>query len=124
MRNGPSVFDVSTMNLVLQDDGVEFRRAPAGEGTDLLWISCVKGFDFTPALKGLPHDMCCCEHWGMIMKGAMDIVTADGQSLSLKQGQGFHLLPGHFPTFPEDCAFFEYTPTEHVERLIANMGLT
>jgi hypothetical protein len=121
--NGPATFDVQDMEVVLQDEGVEVRRAPAGDGMTLLWLSCAKGFDFTPALRGLPYDMCCCEHWGFVTKGSMNVVTHDGQSLSVTQGQGFHLLPGHFPTFPEDCAFFEYTPTEHVERLFANVGV-
>lgn len=118
-----AVFDTSTMELLLEDDGVEVRRAPASDGMTLIWIRCPKGFDFTPALKGLPHDMCCCEHWGMVTKGAMDIRTSDGHSFSLKAGQAFHLLPGHFPTFPEDTEFFEYTPTEHADRLFANIGI-
>lgn len=119
----PATFEVSDMTLALQDEGVEVRYAPAGESTTLVWISCAKGFDFAPALKGLPHDMCCCEHWGVITKGRMDIVTHDGHELSLSAGQGFHLLPGHMPSFPEDCAFFEYTPTEHVKRLFAHIGI-
>jgi hypothetical protein len=111
------------MDLVLQDGGVEVRRAPAGDGMTLLWISCPAGFDFGPALKGLPHDMCCCEHWGAITKGSMNITTHDGQSLSLSAGQAFHLLPGHSPDFPEDCAWYEFTPTDQVERLLSHMGL-
>lgn len=122
--SAPAAFDVSNMEVILQDEGVDFRRAPAGENMTLLWISCAKGFDFGPALKGLPHDMCCCEHWGMVTKGAMDIVTHDGHSATVRQGQGFHLKPGHFPSFPEDCEFFEYTPNDHVERLLANLGVT
>ena len=94
----PTVFDTSTMSIVLQGDGVEVRRAPAGDGMTLVWISCAQGFDFAPALKGLPHDMCGCEHWGMIVKGGMEITTHDGQQLSLSEGQAFHLLPGRTKT--------------------------
>lgn len=121
--NTHATFDTSSMELVLKDEGVEVRRAPAGEGMLLIWISCNKGFDFTPALKGLPHDMCCCEHWGMVTKGQMDLRTKEGQSLSVKEGEAFHLLPGHFPTFPVDCEFFEFTPADHAERLFRNMGV-
>ena len=119
----PSIFDVSEMAVAMQGDGVEVRHAPAGDSMTLVWICCSKGFDFGPALKGLPHDMCCCEHWGMITKGRMDIVTHDGKSLALSTGQAFHLLPGHLPSFPEDCAWYEFTPTEHVERLFSHMGI-
>jgi hypothetical protein len=121
--SSPSAFEISEMALAMQADGVEVRRAPAGDAMTLIWISCPKGFDFGPALKGLPHDMCCCEHWGMITKGRMDIVSHDGQSLSLSAGQAFHLLPGHMPSFPEDCSWYEFTPTEHAERLFSHMGI-
>ena len=119
----PAMFEVSGMELAMQADGAEVRQAPAGDGMTLIWISCSKGFDFGPAVKGLPHDMCCCEHWGMITKGRMDIMTHEGESLSLSAGQAFHLLPGHIPSFPEDCDWYEFTPTEHKDRLFAHMGI-
>jgi hypothetical protein len=111
------------MTLALKTDGLEVRHAPAGDSMTLIWRSCVKGYDFGPALKGLPHDMCCCEHWGMITKGRMDIVMHDGRSLTLSEGQAFHMLPGHRPSFPEDCAWYEFTPTEHADRLFSHMGI-
>ena len=67
----PTAFDLSMMDLLLDAEGVEVRRAPAGPDKTLLWIKAPKGFAFGPALKGLPHDMCCCEHWGMITEGQM-----------------------------------------------------
>ena len=119
----PAVFDVTGMTLAMQTDGAELRREPAGDGMTLLWITAPKGFDFGPALKGLPHDMCCCEHWGMITKGRMDVITHDGKSLSLSAGQAFHLLPGHAPSFPEDCSWYEFTPTDQAQRLFAHLGI-
>ena len=121
--SSPAAFDVSEMTLALQADGVEVRHAKAGYAMTLVWISVPAGYDFGPALKGLPHDMCCCEHWGVITAGRMDVVTYDGRSLSLSAGQAFHLLPGHMPSFPEDCAWYEFTPSDDVERLFAHMGL-
>ncbi|UCC84571.1 MAG: hypothetical protein JSW46_06490 [Gemmatimonadota bacterium] len=118
-----TALEITEMALVMEGEGVEVRRAPAGDSMTLVWVTCPKGFDFGPALKGLPHDMCCCEHWGMITKGRMEIVTHDGKSVSLGAGQAFHLLPGHMPSFPEDCAWYEFSPTEQVERLFSHMGL-
>jgi hypothetical protein len=116
-------FDVESMHVAMSNEGAEVRTAPAGDGKTLVHISVPKGFDFGPALKGLPHDMCCCEHWGMVTKGRMDIVTHDGESLSLGAGQAFHLLPGHLPSFPEDCAFYEFTPSDQADRLFAHIGI-
>jgi hypothetical protein len=119
----PTAYSIPQMQLVMQADGVEVRRAPAGDAMALVWIRVPQGFDFGPALKGLPHDMCNCEHWGVVTEGRMEIRTHDGQQLSLAAGQPFHLLPGHMPSFPEACAFFEFTPADQVDRLFAHMGL-
>lgn len=119
----PSAYDVSEMKTVMDSDGVEVRRAEAGPDMTVVWIKCPAGTDFGPALQGLPHDMCCCEHWGVITAGQMDIVTHDGQSLSLEEGEAFHLLPGHMPSFPVDCAWYEFTPTDQVDRLFTHMGI-
>jgi hypothetical protein len=58
----PMAYAIEKMPLVMEGDGVEVRRAPAGDSMALVYISCPQGFDFGPALRGLPHDMCCCEH--------------------------------------------------------------
>jgi hypothetical protein len=118
-----TVFDVSEMKVAMEADGAEVRQAPAGDSMTLLWITCPKGFDFGPALKGLPHDMCICEHWGAVTKGRMDIMTKEGESLTLSAGQPFHLLPGHTPSFPEECSWYEFTPTDHVEKLFKHLGI-
>ncbi len=107
----------------MDHEGIQVRRAPAGEDMSLVWITCPAGTDFGPALKGLPHDMCCCEHWGVITEGRMDIVTHDGHSLTLNAGEAFHLLPGHLPSFPVATSWYEFTPNEHADRLFAHMGL-
>ena len=96
----PVAFDVSKMRVVMESSGVEVRCAPAGDSMTLLWLKCPRGFDFAPALQGLPHNMCCCEHWGTMIEGSMEITTHDGKSLTLSAGQAFHLLPGHMPSFP------------------------
>jgi len=53
----------------------------------------------------------------------MDVVPHDVRSLSLSAGPAFHLLPGHLPSFAQDCPWFEFSPTEQVEPLFAHMGL-
>jgi hypothetical protein len=123
MTTSPTVFDVPDMTVAMEADGVEVRSAPAGDSMTLIWISCPKGFDFGPALKGLPHDMCPCEHWGIVTKGGMDVVTHDGESLTLSAGQPFHLLPGHSPAFPEDCSWYEFTPSDQAQHLFEHLGI-
>ena len=118
-----TVYDAASMTVALQDGGAEVRSALAGDGTTLVYISVPKGFDFGPALKGLPHDMCCCEHWGVVTKGRMDILTSEGAELSVGAGEAFHLLPGHLPSFPEDCSFYEFTPRDEADRLFGHLGI-
>ncbi|MHC5063597.1 MAG: cupin domain-containing protein [Planctomycetota bacterium] len=119
----PAVFDISAMEVLMEGEGVELRRAEAGGDMTLLYVKCAEGTDFGPALAGLPHDMCCCEHWGTILEGRMQIETHDGQHLELSAGQAFHLLPGHRPSFPVDCAWYEFSPKDQVEKLLTHMGI-
>lgn len=119
----PTTHDPAEMTVVMDHDGVQVRRAEVGSDMTLVWVSCPAGTDFGPSLAGLPHDMCCCEHWGVLTKGQMDITTHDGRSLSVKSGEAFHLLPGHLPNFPVDTSWYEFSPTEQVNTLFAHMGI-
>ena len=59
----------------------------------------------------------------MVTEGSMKIHTHDGHSATLAAGDAFHLLPGHIPEFPEDCAWYEFTPDDQAKRLLSHMGL-
>ena len=111
------------MNPTLSTEGVEMRTARIGDDIVLMRVRCVAGTDFGPAVKGLPHDACPCEHWGYIVSGRMDITTHDGQAFTFEAGDAFHLQPGHLPSFPSDTEWLDYSPIHQVQMLLGNMGL-
>jgi len=89
----------------------------------LIWIKCSNGVTFGSETKARPPDRSCCERWGTVISGQMNLVTHDGSSVTYEAGEAFHLLPGSLPTFPEDCSWYEFTPNHQVERLFTHMGL-
>lgn len=111
------------MNPTMAGDGVEMRTTRIGDDTVLMRVRCVAGTDFGPAVEGLPHNACPCEHWGFVISGQMNITTHDGKSFEIKAGESFHLQPGHLPAFPVDTEWMDYSPKHQVEMLLTNMGL-
>jgi hypothetical protein len=111
------------MNPTMAADGVEMRTTRISDDIVLMRVRCAAGTDFGPAMRGLPHDACPCEHWGYLVSGQMDITTHDGQAFTLTGGDAFHLQPGHLPSFPMDTEWLDYSPTRQVKMLLDNMGL-
>lgn len=54
------------------------------------------GFDSAPYYRGLPDDMCPCEHWGYLARGKLRYRFADGDVRDVKAGDAFH-NPGRPP---------------------------
>lgn len=69
------------------------------------------GFDSRPLYKGLPHDMCPCEHWCYLTRGKLRYLLADGQELNVEAGQAFHLPPGHLAEVLQPAELLELTDT-------------
>jgi hypothetical protein len=67
------------------------------------------GFDSAPLYAGLPDDMCPCEHWCYLAKGALLYRFADGGTLSVQAGEAFHLRAGHLAEALEDAELIEFT---------------
>lgn len=111
------------MEPTFQTDGVDMRTSRIGDDTVLMRVKCSAGTDFGPAVEGLPHNACPCEHWGYVISGRMDITTHEGAEHSYRGGDAFHLLPGHMPSFPEDTEWLDYSPRHQVEMLLENMGI-
>jgi hypothetical protein len=81
------------------------------------------GFDSAPLYRGLPGDMCPCEHWCYLVRGRLRYRFADGRRLEVAAGDSFHVRAGHLADVLEDAELIEFTPreeywhkAEHVER--------
>jgi hypothetical protein len=88
---------------------------------------CVKhllpaGFDSAPLYMGLPDDMCPCEHWCYLVRGALRYRFADGGSLEARAGDAFHLRAGHLTEVLEDAELIELTRAEEYRRKAAHLA--
>lgn len=70
------------------------------------------GTDFTPALKGLPDDLCQCPHWGYVLEGSVHVRYADGHEEVARAGEVFYWPPGHTVWFEEDTRFVNVQPED------------
>ena len=116
------------MNAVVQDevpvviagDGVEVRVGEIGGGMSASFITLPRGTDLGPALEGMPDDRCQCPHWGYLLRGTVQMRTADGDRI-YTAGQAFYWGPGHVPVALEDSAYVDFSPTEEFAAVIAHI---
>jgi hypothetical protein len=103
----------------IKDDNVEVRLREVGDMT-VSFIRLAEGTDLSPALVGLPGDLCPCPHWGYMLEGRLLMRTPAGDS-TYEAGQAFYWAPGHAPAALEDCAFVDFSPTKAFEAVIRHL---
>ena len=74
------------------------------------------GFDPTPYYRGLPDDMCPCEHWCYLARGRLRYRFADGATQEVATGDAFHLRAGHLAEALEDTELIEFTDRKDYQR--------
>lgn len=106
--------------VVISGDGVEVRVLEIGGGRSTSFITLPQGTDLGPALKGLPDDRCQRPHRGYLLRGRVQMSTADGDHV-YTAGQAFYWGPGHAPVALEDSAYVDFSPTEEFAEVIAHI---
>ena len=81
------------------------------------------GFDSAPYYRGLPNDMCPCEHWCYLVRGRLRYRFANGDAREVEAGDAFHIGAGHLADVLEDTELIEFSRSkdyrrkaEHLER--------
>jgi hypothetical protein len=100
---------------------------------DLGEMVCVRhlipvGFDSAPLYRGLPNDMCPCDHWCYLVRGKLCYRFADGETGEFEASEAFHVRAGHIADVIEEAELIEFTPSsayrlkqEHLaDRIIEN----
>jgi uncharacterized cupin superfamily protein len=75
-----------------------------------------RGFDSAPHYRGLPDDMCPCEHWIYLASGELSYRFAEGGTLTVKAGDAAHVRAGHLADALADSVLIELTRAEDYRR--------
>ncbi|HYH18841.1 MAG TPA: hypothetical protein VD995_09485 [Azospirillum sp.] len=104
----------------LEAGGVRINAQDWG-GLNVAHICFPKGADATPLLEGMPQNLCQCPHWGMVLKGAINVRYADGQQETVRAGEVYYWPPGHTVWVDEDYEAVEFSPKEEMGQVIDHL---
>jgi hypothetical protein len=80
------------------------------------------GFDSSPHYRGLPDDMCPCEHWCYLARGELRYRFADGGEQLAREGDAFRVRGGHLVDVLADAELIELTRSEDYRRKAAHLA--
>ncbi|WP_047864874.1 cupin domain-containing protein [Rubrobacter aplysinae] len=95
--------------VTMEDGGLSVRLTGWGN-TAVTFMQMPAGVDLTPALAGLPEDLCQCPHWGYVLEGAVHVRYADGEEETVERGNVYYWPAGHTVWFDEDTKYVEFSP--------------
>ncbi len=114
------VINEADVPFAIKDENVELRMTEVGEMTVSL-IRLKKGTDLSPALVGLPDDLCPCPHWGYMLAGRLKMKTTHGDEI-YEAGRPFYWSPGHAPVALEDVEYVDFSPTDEFAAVIKHIS--
>jgi hypothetical protein len=105
----------------MEGPGVEWRVLNGMEGMAVAYVRQPAGTDLTPALEGLPGDLCQCPHWGYVIEGKLGIRYTDGSEELVAAGSVFYMPPGHTVWMEEDTAFIDFSPEKEYAEVVEHV---
>lgn len=80
------------------------------------------GTNLAPLLEGLKNNSCQAPHWGMILKGRMNVKYDNGELVTLKAGDLFYMPPGHTATVEEDLKIMDFSPEKEMTEVVDHIN--
>ena len=111
--------ELQQLPVTIANENVDVRTLEVGEMT-VGWFRFKAGTDLSPALVGLPGDLCPCPHWGYLLKGRILMKTPDGDQI-YEAGAPFYWGPGHAPVALEDSEYVDFSPTEDLAAVVRHI---
>lgn len=87
-------------------------------GMSIGYVDVPAPADFSPLLKGLPHNMCNSPHWGYVIDGSMKVKYADGKEDIFKAGEVFYMPAPHTGSIDKSVKFVDFSPDEEYSVLM------
>lgn len=106
---------------ILLDEPVVTIRSVELDDTTVSFETYPTDYDPAHLFRGLPDDRCQCRHWGVMIKGRLDVHYAD-RSESFTAGDAYYILPGHTPHPHAGTELIEFSPTADLQKSMAVIG--
>jgi hypothetical protein len=104
----------------LKADALETRGTQWGD-IAVRYLDLPPGVDFTPLLKGLPHDQCQSPHWGYVLRGSIHLRYANGDEELAQAGEVFYWPAGHTGWTEEGITFLEFSPASEIKPVLEHV---
>lgn len=104
----------------LATGGIRFQGVDWGE-LNISQLHLPRGADATPLLEGMPENLCQCPHWGMVLKGAINVRYADGRTETVSEGEVYYWPPGHTVWVDEDYRAIEFSPSQEMNEVVDHL---
>ena len=94
-----------------ESEGVKIQEADWGD-VHVSMESYDTEFNNGPLLQGLPDNRCQSQHWGYVLKGALNVSYQDGSSERIAAGSAYYIPPGHVTVIEQGTEFIEFSPVD------------
>jgi hypothetical protein len=101
-------FALKDLPIVFAEAGI-FTREMAFGDFDVSYELLPANLDLAPLFKGLPDDLCQCDHWGYLLRGRVRVKYKDRVEV-INAGDCFYMPPGHLPFCEEDSEWIIFSP--------------
>ncbi len=101
-------YALTDLPVVFAEAGIVTREMAMGD-LDASHERLPAGLDLAPLFKGLPDDLCQCQHWGYLLRGRVRVIYPDREEL-IQPGDCFYMPAGHLPVFEEDSEWLIFSP--------------
>ena len=97
----------------IQDIGIGTVHEGVTGGYEFSFLSFRERGDLAPLLKGLPHDLCSCPHWGYVTSGEITFTFPDRVE-TFRAGDAFYVEPPHSPGIEPGTEVLLISPEQEV----------
>lgn len=110
----------ATTPVAIDLEMIEGRYAELGDQT-IAFESFKQDLDAAPYFRGLPEDVCPCEHHGYVTAGQISFRWPDREE-TFVEGDSYVVAPGHTPVFTAGSSVVEFTRTADLGPVMEVIG--